>query len=88
MRFSDCVHIPAAENIAGDLTTSPQRLLEQGQIKGLTSAQKQALDDGADLNRVVNARRNMATTQVEEIYRRSPNRADAVTALRRTGYLN
>jgi hypothetical protein len=56
----DCVHIPASEDIAGDLTTNPQQLVEDGQVTDLTRAQQAALDEGADLNQVINANRGMS----------------------------
>lgn len=55
----DCVHIPAVESVADDLTTNPYEY-----FKSLTAAQQneqfgkanaQAIRDGADLNRVLNA---------------------------------
>jgi hypothetical protein len=55
----DCRHIPATENIAGDLTTDPRKAYEAGQVRGLTAAQDKALRDGADLAQVVNSRRGM-----------------------------
>jgi hypothetical protein len=60
----DCVHIPAAEDVAGDLRTDPQALLDRGLVHDLTEAQRRALDDGADFARVVNADRGMYTTTV------------------------
>jgi hypothetical protein len=57
-----CVHIPAPENRADALETNPRRLLEEGQIRGLSKADTKAiLEDGADMNRVVNAHRGMYT---------------------------
>lgn len=49
--------IPAAENVAGDLTTDPMKAYRAGQIEGLTDAEREALDNGADISQVVNARR-------------------------------
>lgn len=53
----DCRHIPASEDMAGDLRTDPAAAVRSGQVTGLSAPDKQALDDGADLNQVVNARR-------------------------------
>lgn len=83
----DCTHIPAAESMAGDFATDPHELLRNGQVNDLTKAQQQALDDGADLNRVVNARRNMDATQVEDVYRRAQTREQAIAGLKRHGFL-
>lgn len=53
----DCRHIPASEDMAGDLRTDPAAAVRSGQVRGLSIGDRQALDDGADLNQVVNARR-------------------------------
>jgi hypothetical protein len=55
----DCRHIPSRENVAGDLTTDPRAyyegLDEAGRIKFAGSrANARAIDDGADLNQIVN----------------------------------
>jgi hypothetical protein len=59
----DCRHIPAAEDAAGDLTTSPQRAFDSlsaaEQDRVFTRDGAQAIRDGADLGKVVNARRGM-----------------------------
>src|SRR5690606_30758410 len=61
----DCVHIPSRESVAGDITTSPRRIFEsmdeaeQDRVFGKAGAQ--AIRDGADIARVVNARRGMYT---------------------------
>lgn len=58
-----CVHIPAAENIEGDVRTDPKSyfedLTEQQQNVTFTKAGAQAIRDGADIARVVNARRGI-----------------------------
>lgn len=57
----DCRHIPTVENVAGDLTTDPDAYLaslgQDGRERVLGKAAARAVEDGADLNRVVNARR-------------------------------
>lgn len=55
----DCRHIPAAEDRSDDLRTDPQALFKAGQIRGLTSAEMNALGDGADMGQVINARRSI-----------------------------
>lgn len=55
----DCRHIPSVENVAGDLTTDPRAyydsLDEAGRIKFAGSkANYQAIEDGADMNQVIN----------------------------------
>jgi hypothetical protein len=54
----DCQAIPARENVAGDLLTDPQRLVDRGLVTDLTEAQKARLADGADLTRVLNESRD------------------------------
>lgn len=61
----DCVHIPASEDQADDLTTDPRRhfssLDEAEQRRRFGRAGAQAIREGADVARVVNARRGMYT---------------------------
>lgn len=57
----DCRHIPSSEQAAGDFRTDPELAYQRGQVRGLSRADKQAIDDGADLGQVVNARRGMRT---------------------------
>lgn len=61
----DCRHIPAAEDAAGDLRTDPKAYFEglspEEQDRTFTKAGAEAIRDGADLARVVNARRGMYT---------------------------
>ncbi len=56
----DCIHIPASENIAGDLTTDPYQyfksLSERDQDHIFGKANAQAIRDGADIYRVTNVR--------------------------------
>lgn len=58
----DCVHIPASENMAGDLTTNPHVYLDSLDDAGLaralgSKANAQAWRDGADVNQLINAYR-------------------------------
>lgn len=61
----DCVHVPASEDTAGDLRTSPHAyfdsLSQARQDATFGKAGAQAVRDGADLSQVVNARRGMHT---------------------------
>lgn len=61
----DCRHIPTAEDEAGDLRTDPKAyfdsLSEAEQDRTFTKAGAQAIRDGADMAKVVNARRGMYT---------------------------
>lgn len=55
----DCRHIPAVENVAGDLTTDPklyfESLTKEQQDQYFGVANSRAIRAGADINRVVNA---------------------------------
>lgn len=62
-----CRHIPASENIAGDMLTSPDRYFESlskaEQDRVFTNDGAEAIRMGADINQVVNARRGMQAAQ-------------------------
>jgi hypothetical protein len=57
----DCVHVPSAEDVEGDVRTDPKAyfnsLSEEEQNATFTKAGAQAIRDGSDVSRVVNARR-------------------------------
>lgn len=102
-----CIGIPAAEN-AEDLRTDPKRLFasmsaaEQDQAFGKAGAQ--AIREGADISRVVNARRGMQTADgrlytteaagkrprlmPEQIFRDAKDRDDAIRLLKLHGYIS
>lgn len=103
----DCRHIPAPEDVAGDLRTDPKAAFEampdseQERVFGRAGAE--AIRDGADMARVVNARRGMQvvggrqfTTEAagrrprlmpEQIYRDARDRDDAIRLLRLHRYI-
>jgi hypothetical protein len=103
----DCRHIPAPEDVAGDLRTDPKAAFEampaaeQERVFGRAGAE--AIRDGADMARVVNARRGMQvvgkrkfTTEAagrrprlmpEQIYADARGRDDAIRLLRLHGYI-
>lgn len=103
----DCRHIPTAEDAAGDLRTDPKAYFEglspEEQDKAFTKAGAEAIRDGADLARVVNARRGLQvvggrkfTTEAagrrprlmpEQIYRDARDRDDAIRLLRLHRYI-
>jgi hypothetical protein len=63
----DCQHFPScSESYARSegFITNPTTPGATGQIKDLTRAQQDALENGADISQVVNARRGMSTTDV------------------------
>jgi hypothetical protein len=97
-----CRAIPAAEDAAGALTTSPTELFGRGQITDLSAADRRAVELGSDLSRVVNAHRGMYvaggrkfTTEAaagvrlmpEQILAGAASREDAVRLLRKFGYI-
>lgn len=54
----DCRHIPTRENTAGDVRTDPKELFRAGRVNGVTKAEQNAIGEGADPGRVINARRS------------------------------
>lgn len=63
----DCVMVPVQDwEQAHDegYVFSPHDLFERGQIRGLSKADAQAIHDGADIFKVVNAKRGIATPEV------------------------
>jgi hypothetical protein len=54
----DCVHIPSRENRAGDFVTDPDALVKRGLVTDLTPGQRERLDGGADLVKVLNESRD------------------------------
>ena len=101
----DCRHIPTIENVAGDLTTDPNAYMaslgQAGREQALGKAAARALEDGADLNRVVNARRQGITVAGARPTRGKParltpdriyaaagdDRDEAIRLLRLHGYI-
>jgi hypothetical protein len=67
-----CVAIPAAENISGDLRTDPKQAFRAmdaaEQDKTFGKAGAQAIRDGSDMAKVVNARRGMRTAADGRLY--------------------
>jgi hypothetical protein len=54
----DCLHIPTTVAGANRLLTDATELAKRGQITDLTAAQRQRIDGGANLNRVLNESRD------------------------------
>lgn len=72
----DCEHIPVAENVAGDLATSPSDYLDSLDddelAKALGSkANAEAYRDGADVNQLVNAYRQRGDVRKAQMWGRS-----------------
>lgn len=96
----DCVMLPTTIEAGPGLISDPTDLVDQGLVTGLSKADLRAVADGADLNKVVNIRRQAAGLREsgrvlsrrgrltpEGIYRIASDRAEAVALLRRFGYL-
>ena len=101
----DCRHIPASEALAGDLTTDPYAYFkslsgaEQEKLFGRIEAR--AINDGADIYRVMNTKtRGLATggrqavkygtpsrLTVDEIYRQAGHRTNAIRMMTEEGYI-
>lgn len=63
----DCVMVPVAgwqEAHDEGLITSPQDAFDKGLVRGLSAADTQAIEDGADIAQVVNAQRGMYAADV------------------------
>ena len=96
----DCLMTPTTESAGKDLTLDPTDAIKNGQITGLSSGDRAALDAGADLGQVVNVRRKEAGLTIgssvvsragrltpQGIQRIASDRAEAVELLRRFGYI-
>lgn len=82
----DCLIIPSAENIAGDFTTNPQALVDRGMVNDLTKGQRQRLDEGADLSKVLNESRDRWRERMAAD-RRAAGPVDALGRSRPTGWM-
>lgn len=97
----DCDMIPVES--ADELpswVTDPMEAFRRGEVTGLSKADAQAVQDGADLAQVVNVRRKAAGLQIagrvierggrltpEGIYRLASDREQALNLLLRSGYI-
>jgi hypothetical protein len=96
----DCRHIPASEDVAGDLTTDPyayfKSLSPDEQAAAFGKSESRAIRDGGDIYRVVN-RRSLSTASsargtgarmtVDNIYRTAGTRTNALRMLEQQGYI-
>lgn len=97
----DCTHLPAAvASPDAGVLTDPAQAVASGQVRGLSRADQRALADGADLGRIVNAkrtgmrvsgagvqRRGRRLTPASIYARAGDDRDAAVDLLARNGYL-
>lgn len=95
----DCLMTPVA-SMTSDLVTDPTQAFENGQIRGLSKSDADAINDGADIGQVVNVRRKAAgLTEGSSvlvrggkptptgIYRVASDRTQAISLLKRYGYI-
>lgn len=95
----DCVMIPVTV-ASPDFTYDLNKLVQAGQVTGLSKSDRQAIADGADLSRLVNVRRTAAgliesgrvlrragRLTPEAIYRVTDDRDAAIELLKANGYL-
>lgn len=75
----DCVHIPAREDLAGDMRTDPDKVFGSmsaaEQDKAFGKAGADAIRNGANISQVVNARRGMYTAGGTDYTRTSTTRS-------------
>lgn len=65
----DCVHVPVAsldEALRSGLVQDGRELVERGQVRGLSEADRRAILDGADLGQVINAKRGTSTPGITD----------------------
>jgi hypothetical protein len=92
---------PTTLRAGTDHTTNPARAFERGEVRGLSKADTEALQSGADMGQVVNVRRKQAgLTQGSSVLERggrltpagitrvaSDDKDEALVLLRRFGYV-
>lgn len=96
----DCLMTPTTLQAGVDHTTDPARAFERGEVRGLSKDDAEAIREGADMSQVVNVRRKQAgLTQGSSVLERSgrltpagitrvaSDKAEALTLLRRFGYI-
>ena len=92
--------IPTTEQVGEGYISDPMEAFEKGQIRGLSKADSEAIRDGADIGQVVNVRRKKAglvqgNSVLERagrptpagIYRIASDKTEALSLLRRFGYV-
>lgn len=97
----DCQMHPTNQAVGPELVRDPMAAFERGEIRGLTHADAEAIQKGADISQVINVRRRAAglvvgSSVIERAGRLTPqgvllltdDRAKQVELLRRYGYVN
>lgn len=91
--YCDCRHIPCPEAVADDLTTDPRAYFDSlsgpEQERIFTRSGAKAIRDGADMGRVVNARRGMSSSykRLDRVYVGDRPHDQVVRALREAGFV-
>lgn len=57
----DCIHVPYVDRVPRTITTDPELAVRSGKVHGLSKADREAIQDGADVSQVINAHRGMYT---------------------------
>lgn len=96
----DCVMVPTTIRAAPGLISDPLLAFERGQIRGLSVGQTRALEEGADVSRVINVNRGAAGLDAsgatlsrggrltpDGVYTIAKDRDEAIDLLRANGYL-
>ncbi len=90
----DCIHVPSAENAAGDMTTDPyaafKSMSPEQQEKTFGRSEARALREGADIYKVVNqSNRKLSTanSRIDKIFRNAGTRTNAVKMLQDQGFI-
>lgn len=99
--YCDCFNVPVNDSRTQSIGRDPMALFRAGLIHGMPQADIDAVNGGADLNKVVNARRGMYAAaslkaspfsgtrlMPEQIYREADTRDQAIGLLRANGFLS
>lgn len=96
----DCIMTATNDRAGRELVTDPMQAFRDGQIRDLSKADAAAIEDGAGISQVVNVRRKEAGVTLGSsvleragrptpfgIYRVASDRDEAISLLRRFGYV-
>lgn len=90
----DCIHVPASENVAGDIRTDPYAMFHSmspaEQERSFGRSEARAIREGADIYKVTNQsvrKLPTANSRIDEIFRNAGTRTNAVRMLREQGFI-
>lgn len=90
----DCIHVPASENVAGDIRTDPYAMFESmspaEQERTFGRSEARAIREGSDIYRVTNQsvrKLPTANSRIDDIYRNAGTRSNAIRMLREQGFI-